>query len=99
MTRLVPLAIGGTAMLATAVGGAATQVTPDWTVDLRTVFAVGGVVVPGVWWLGSKFRGITDQLLAAEQVFKKFEARFQSLEEKLDRLPCHGEKPDVCKKP
>jgi len=84
-------------MLATAVGGAATQITPDWTVDLRTVFAVGGLVIPGVWWLGSKFTGITDQLVLAQEVFNKFEERFKTLEEKLDKLPCVAPKKEDCK--
>jgi hypothetical protein len=96
MTRLIPIAAGTVAMLATAVGGAATQVSPDWTVDLRTVFAVGGIVIPGVWWLGAKFRGITDQLSSAQEVFTKFEKRFDELQAHLDKLPCQQPNSKEC---
>ena len=101
MTRLIPLAIGGTAMLATAFGSVATQVTGEWTLDLKTVCAVGAVVIPGTWWLSARLKSLGDQLRDAEKIFAGFEKRFDLFEKRLDELPCRHSPPQECalKKP
>ncbi len=94
--RFIPLAVGGFTMLATAAGSAATQISPDWTVDLRTVAAVGAVVLSGTWWLSSRLRGFSDRLREGDARFSKFEQCFEQIQNRLDRLPCHNPQAQDC---
>lgn len=64
--------------------------------DVRTVCAVGGIVIPGVWWLSSRMKGVADRLKEGDERFKKFEECFEKVQARLDGLPCHNWKPEEC---
>jgi hypothetical protein len=72
--------IGMAAVTAGAMGAtAAGNFLETHSVDLKTVAAVGGVVLPATWWLARKFTQIEDRFDAGSK-------RFDALERKIDRL-------------
>ena len=95
MTTFPPLVLKVTfgAMAGTAIGefagrvlfGAGTEmvrVTGDWLVDIRTVCAVGAVVLVGTW---------------GEQTFGELQKSIVNLDNKLSGLPCRlGNRPEAC---
>lgn len=74
------LKLAGLSMLGTMVGELLSEVAPhsqvsgDWTVDLRTVCAVGTVVFVGAWKVSGWQKNIADRLSAVEKA--------------VSRLPC-----------
>lgn len=83
-------------MVATAIGGVATQISSDWTVDIRTVCAVGGIVLPGVWWMSSRLTKFSDRLKDGDERFDRFEKLFEKIQNRLDTLPCHNWQESEC---
>jgi hypothetical protein len=78
MLKLAGLSMAGTiagALLAEAASHA--QISGDWTVDIRTVCAVGTVVFVGAWKVSSWQKSVADRLTA--------------LEKAIERLPCLSE--------
>lgn len=83
----------GVALLATAgvaftnaVAGQApgvTTITSDWQVDLRTIGAVGSVVLAGVVWITKKLAGI-------EAHMKSTNERFNRIDKCLQNMPCRN---------
>jgi len=86
LVTLVAMLGTGAGMAAT--GGATTQVSADWLVDLRTVLTVGGVVLPATWWLSRAFTRISDRLEAGDVRFAALERTLARMEERLAKLPC-----------
>lgn len=93
----VMLPAAGFMCLALVFGEAAAQphITGDWLVDIRTVIAVLGVVLPGTWWIVRWMTKIDDRLKTGEARFKGLEAssyardkRLSRIENILARLPC-----------
>ena len=74
------LKLAGFSMAGTMVGAVLAQLTPhaqvsgDWTVDMRTVCAVGSVVFVGAWKISGWQKGVSDRLRAVERA--------------MDRIPC-----------
>ena len=56
----------------------------DWAVDLRTVGAVGALVVSGTWWLAKKFQRIEDRLDRAEEARNGMQKALSKLIERND---------------
>ena len=86
LVTLVAMLGTGAGMAAT--GGATTQVSADWLVDLRTVLTVGGVVLPATWWLSRAFTRISDRLEAGDVRFAALERTLARMENRLAKLPC-----------
>jgi hypothetical protein len=93
----VMLPAAGFMLLALAFGevAATPHITGDWLVDIRTVLAVLGVVLPGTWWIVRWMTKIDDRLKLGEARFKGLEAnssardkRLARIENILARLPC-----------
>lgn len=72
-----------------------THVTGDWLVDMRTIAAVGGVVLLGTWRIGRWMSKIDNRMDVGERRFDNLEtrmnhrdARLDRIEKILDGLPC-----------
>lgn len=65
--------------LASTTGTPPTQISGDWQVDLRTVCAVAGVVLPAVMWLTKKYAAIEARLATTEERFNKLERTIEAL--------------------
>lgn len=79
------------AMIGAAAGGA----IEDHTISIASVLAVGGVVLPGCWWLGKRFQSIEDRFKERimrsdehDRRFDQIDSRLASIGEKLLTLPC-----------
>lgn len=78
------LAVNAAAAAIAMVGVVIGQVTAPvinsaWLVDLRTVTAVGAVVISGTWWLSRKFQSIEDKLEAADSARREMQAAIAKL--------------------
>lgn len=59
------------AVLSQAVPHAASQITGELTMDLKTICAVGGVVLMGSWHASQWMQKVSDRLSDVEDVIKK----------------------------
>lgn len=72
----VAVKLAGAGMIGTAVGSVIaqtvshTQVSGDWTIDLRTVCAVGFVVIGGSWHASKWMTKVNDRLDDIEEHFR-----------------------------
>lgn len=73
------------------------QLDGSWLVDVRTICAVGGIVLLGTWRIGRWMRRIEDRLDAGDERFKRIEEGMKAregilarLEHSIARLPCFG---------
>lgn len=103
-------AVAGTALgmiaaqVTTPAGPPATQtiLSGGWLVDVRTVLAVLGVVLPATWWLSWKFTGFTDmqkvittrlesgdkRFAVIESNLREIEQKMQEMREQIAGIPC-----------
>ena len=68
----------------------------DALMDLKTICAVLGVVVAGLWFIRGWMVKIEDKLKEGESRFNRFDeeaekraSQLRSIEDKLNRLPCY----------
>lgn len=73
-------------------------IAPDWRVDLRTVCAVGGVVLPAAWFIGRWMKKIELRLdqgekwqVSVDVRMNHRDERLESIESTLAKLPCQEE--------
>ena len=64
--------IGSTAFKPTF-GDATPQISGNWLVDIRTLCAVGAVVLGGTWWIARWMQRVEDRLKAGEARFAVIE--------------------------
>jgi hypothetical protein len=72
-----------------------TQISGSWLIDVRTLCAVGGVVLLGTWRIGRWMKRIEDRLDDGDTRFSRIELSMKErhellrdIERKMDRLPC-----------
>lgn len=70
------------------IGQAANQIGGDLLMDLKTVCAVGGVVLLGTWHLSKWMQEIVDRLKEQDKHRTELELKISKLEGMLLRLPC-----------
>ena len=77
------------------ISAADVQIKDTWLLDLRTVCAVMGVVLFGVWWISRWMRGIDDALKYSDERFARLEASTQQwkdilldIQKRIDKLTC-----------
>ena len=81
------LAVFGTYM-SLWLGQAATQIGGDLLMDVKTVIAVGSVVLLGTWRLSKWMQEIVDRLKQQDDHRHQLELKISRLEGMLMRLPC-----------
>lgn len=78
MKRMLgPLVVTGATMFTTGVMAAVDHVptiSPEWHMEIKTVAAVGAVVISGTWWLS--------------KMLMRIHSRLDSMESRLEQLPC-----------
>ena len=74
--------IGSTAFKPTF-GDATPQISGNWLVDIRTLCAVGAVVLGGTWWVARWMQKVEDRLKSGEARFAVIELMAAKREEML----------------
>lgn len=66
-----------------------------WLLDLRTIIAVGSIVMIGTWRLGRWMKRIDDRLDVGEKLFEAINKRMDTrditlgeIQQRVDTLPC-----------
>lgn len=64
-----PIIASTAAMIAAAAGG----LIEEHSLDLKTVFSVGGIVLTATWWLSRRFARIEERLHQLEKIEHRIE--------------------------